>query len=159
MTISEQRLCEYQAELFERSKETCPCGSAYFVFRFMKSSLAKELDRFEEGGQYPSLEDALSELETSYPSLKAKKGTSYPRPVLRWMGYIYRALALRFRPDSGYLYERLEAERMLSLYDSFHTFDPDYCIDRLIELIQEEKPGEQDAYQVFYQIKKKRFQF
>ena len=41
---------------------------------------------------------------------------------------------------------------MLSLYDSFHTFSAEYCVDRLEEIIKVNLTEEKDDYKIFKQV-------
>ena len=149
MNAHEERMCELQADIFESSRDRFPCGSTFFVTRYMRSPIAKKLDRTEDEYNYISLEEAMSLLEDAYPSLKKESDKKLPGQVLRWMGYIYRCYGIRKRISSLRLYKVLKAEKLLSLYEAFHTLDPDECVDRIEEAIKENAPLKQSDYEVF----------
>ncbi len=50
-----------------------------------------------------------------------------------------RAYAIISRRPSSYVYKKMKFEELLPLYDSFHTFAPEYCVERLIEIAQEKE--------------------
>ena len=64
------------------------------------------------------------------------------------MGYIYRAWCIIKNKKSSEIYRVMKADRMLSLYDVYHTFSPEYCVDALEELIKEEEEPV-DSYEFF----------
>lgn len=43
----------------------------------------------------------------------------------------------------------INADKMFSLYDVFHTFDVEYCVDRLEELVKEQNDKKVDDYEIF----------
>jgi len=153
MNAHEQRLCEVQAEFFALSVGRFSCGSALFVSRFMYSDLAKQLDRIGDPYNFISPNTLLAGMEAAYPSLRNGHGQPIPENVMKWMGYIYRAWALIKQKDSSYIYKAIRAERMVSLYDSFHTFSPEYCVDRLEEIAREHEGPVSNDYEVFRQIR------
>ena len=153
MNDHEERMCELQAEAFESSESRFPCGSAKFAEHFMRSEVAKLLDDTQNEYNYLSVEEIFLNLERSYPSLSCKKGKKIPSPVMRWIGYVYRCYCIRKKKPSSWLYKEIKVEKMLSLYDSFHTFDPDYCVDRIEEIILVNHPRLQSDYEVYKAIR------
>ena len=153
MNAHEERMCELQAEVFESSLSRFPCGSAKFAELFMRSEVAKLLDDAQNEYNYLSEEEIFLRLEECYPSLSSKRGRKIPSPVMRWIGYIYRCYCIRKNRSSSWLYKKIKIEKMLSLYDSFHTFDPDDCVDRLEEIIMANRPNKQTDYEIFKAIR------
>ena len=153
MTPHEQRLCEAQAELFALSVQKFPCGSAFFVSRFMYSDSAKRLDKNDDPYNYVTADALLAAMEAAYPSLQEKRGEPIPEKVMKWMGYMYRAWNIIKRKGSPSIYKAIKAERMVSLYDSFHTFSPEYCVDQLEQLAQEGRGPVLSDYEVFRKIR------
>ena len=153
MNAHEERMCELQAEVFESSLCRFPCGSAKFVERFMRSGVAKFLDDTRNEYNYLFVEEIFSRLEKDYPSLSSEKGKKIPSQVMRWIGYIYRCYCIRKKRPSLWLYKRIKVEKMLSLYDSFHTFDPDDCVDRIEEIIVANSPNQLSDYEVYKAIR------
>lgn len=148
MNIHEQRMCEMQEELFSLSVDRYNCGSPFFIFKFMMSELAKELDDIDDPFNYISPNNAITILEKLYPSLLNTTAKKYPKKVIGWMGYIYRAWCIIKNKKSSDIYRVMKADRMLSLYDVYHTFSPEYCVDTLEELIKEDEEPI-DSYELF----------
>lgn len=155
MTTHEERMCELQADFFEQSKAHFPCSSAKFVERFMRSQVAKQLDNTHDDYNYLSVGEVFSSLEESYPSLKEGHGNQFPTHVLRWMGYIYRCFCIRKKRPSLLVYKKIKTDSLFALYDSFHTFDPDYCVDRIEEIILQREPTPKSDYEVYREIRLK----
>lgn len=156
MTIHEQLMCELQADVFEQSTNRFKCGSSFFVSKFMYSELAKELDDIDNPYNYSSAESILNALEKEYPSLNKEGDKKYSKESLRWLGYIYRAWSIIKHKHSSYLYKYTKAEQMFALYDSFHTFGVEYCVDKLEELANEIRPQpltDEEMYQLYKKIK------
>lgn len=151
MNKHEQRMCELQADLFELSSLYFSCGSAFFIARFMQSPPAKELDNFDDPYNFTSPNNILSYMKEKYPTLNNKRGKQYPISILRWMGYAYRAWGIITRKSSYRLYKNMKVEKLLSLYDSFHTFSIEYCVERLDEIAFEKKK-ELDDYEIYKRI-------
>lgn len=146
-------MCELQADLFALSSSRFSCGSSFFISRFMYSDLAKDLDNIDDPYNYISPNNMIDIMRKKYPSLNEKGGNKYPEQVLRWIGHIYRAYCIIKKQYSYKIYKLLKADKLLSLYDSFHTFSIDYCIERLDEIIQEEKPSnDENDYLIFKSI-------
>ena len=153
MNTHEQRMCELQGDLFELSSSRFSCGSSIFISRFMYSDLAKELDNIDDPYNFISPNNMISIMAEKYPSLNEKGGNKYPKEVLRWIGYIYRAYSIIKKQYSYKIYRLLKAEKLLPLYDSFHTFSPEYCVERLDEIIQQNNPSSiEDEYMIFKSI-------
>lgn len=152
MNIIEQRLCELQADIFESSFRRFNCSSSFFIARFMNSKYAKELDNVDDPYNYYSPNCVLDGLESSYPSIKEYQGEKYPLNVLRWIGYIYRAWSIIKNRSSSEIYKYIKAEKMYSLYDSFHTFGIDYCVDRLQGMVNEIIGQQKSDYEIFKEI-------
>ena len=151
MTSHQQRICELQADFFEFSKDAFKCSSSIFISRFMNSDIAKELDNVDDPYNFISPHNLISIMREQYESLSTIKGNQYPKQVLRWIGYIYRAWCIITHKKSTSIYKDCPADKLLSLYESFHTFDIEYCIYRLEEIINENKP-KIDDYQIFRKI-------
>lgn len=152
MTIHEQRMCEEQAIFFELSLKCFSCSSSYFVARFMNSDIASELDNIDDPYNFISPNNLITAMANKYPSLNEQEGIKASEKAIKWIGYIYRAYAIIKKTSSSKTYKDLKFEKMVSLYDSFHTFDPDYCVDRLEEIIKQAKPVVKTDYEIFKEI-------
>ena len=153
MNTHEERMCELQADIFELSADRFPCSSLFFISRYMRSDVAKQFDNIDDDYNYISIEEAFDSLEKAYPSLKKESDKKIPYPVLRWIGYIYRCYCIRKRKKSLWLYKELKTEKLLVLYEAFHTFDPDDCVDRIEEIILQNKPAKSSDYEIFRAIR------
>lgn len=153
MNVHEEMMCELQADVFEYSSTRFSCGGAKFAERFMRSEVAMLLDDPRNEYNYLSVEEIFLRLEKDYPSLAKEKGRKIPSPVMRWIGYIYRCYCIRKKKTSLWLYKEIKVGKMLSLYDSFHTFDPDYCVDRIEEIIVSNHPPLPNDYEVYKAIR------
>lgn len=152
MNVLEQKMCELQADIFEYSLRRFHCSSPFFVARFMNSKYAKDLDNIDDPYNYFSPNCILDGLEKDYPSLKTYQGNKYVPQVIRWIGYVYRSWSIIKKRDSSDIYKVFKAEKLYSLYDSFHTFGIEYCIDRLEELVSEEKGQQKSDYEIFKEV-------
>ena len=152
MNEHEQRMCELQACVFEHSIERFSCSSSFFIARFMNGANAKELDDIDNQYNYYSPNYILDALDSMYPSLNQKEGEKYSPSILRWIGYIYRAWSIISKRSSYDIYKYLKAEKLLSLYDSFHTFSAEYCVDRLEEIVNENKSQTKSDYEIFKEV-------
>jgi len=140
----EVRACEWQADLFERSISVFSCGSQYFLFRFLQSDIAFDVDSMNPLDPLPAVPEAFGSLLSQFPSLSGKKGPKADAKTMRYIGYLSRAYILKKKRTSSALLRDISTEKLVSLYDVYHTFDIDYAVERLDELIQEEKPRSSD---------------
>ena len=152
MNEHEQMMCELQADAFELSIEKFKCGSALFISRYMNSEIAKKLDKTNDPYNYLSPNALITTMATLYRSLNDSEGEKYPKKVMHWIGYIYRAYTLMTKNTSSNIYKVIKAEKMLGLYETYHTFSPEYCVERLKELINENTIA-LDDYEVYKQIR------
>lgn len=152
MNEYEQMMCELQAEFFELSVERFKCGSAFFISRYMNSEIAKKLDKTNDPYNYISPNTLITTMATLYRSLNDSEGEKYPKKVMHWIGYIYRAYTLMSKNTSSNIYKAIKAEKMLSLYETYHTFSPEYCVERLKELVNENAIV-LDDYEIYKQIR------
>lgn len=151
MTEREQMMCEIQGEFFELSNERLKCGSAYFIAKFMNSEIARELDQVENPYNFYSPNNLIISMKIFYPSLDNEKGAIYPKHLLKWIGEIYRAYALIKKESSSKIYKDVKAEMLVSLYDSFHTFSLEEAVNKIAEIVNENKEQKTDK-EIFYEI-------
>lgn len=127
------RLCELQADVFEKSS-SFTCGSKYFMFRFFQSEVAKRIDEAGPAIPLPSAQEAIESLLEEYPSLNERGGKKLSSPLLRWIGYVTRAYSSLTHCPSFRLLKEIPIEKLVSLYDVYHTFDVEYAVERLKEI-------------------------
>ena len=152
MNEHEQRMCELQASIFESSIKRFSCSSSFFIARFMNGVNAKELDDIDNHYNYYSPNYILDALNYLYPSLNQKNGDKYSPSVMRWIGYVYRAWSIIAKRSSYDIYKLLKAEKLLSLYDSFHTFGVEYCVERLEEIVNSSIIEAKNDYEIFKEV-------
>ena len=115
----------------------------------MHGKIAKQLDKDDPFG-FESAEVLAEEMKNVFPSLNDDVGEKYPKNVLHWIGYIYRAWNIVSHHSSSTLYKRCKADDLLGLDYVHHTYDPEYCVEEL-EKKYFGKQAKSD-YEVFRQI-------
>ena len=156
MNSHEQMMCEMQADFFALSIDAFICSSPFFIARFMNSELAKNLDNIDDPYNYISPHNSIKIMTDAFPSLNFKEGDKYPSEVMRWIGYVYRAWSIIKKKSSASIYKELKSSDLLPLYDSFHTFSVEYCVDRLEELVNERKGHQMSDYDIYKAVKENR---
>lgn len=125
-------LCEIQAELFEESVEKAGCSSEIFIRRFMNSHVVTELDSTAFLDDVKTKDNIFKEIiqeygESSYGSNKFNKDSLY------WIGYIYRYFSYTYELSSKRVYKIVKPKELNDLYLPYHTFDPKFAIERILE--------------------------
>ena len=156
MTDVEQMMCELQGELFELSIDNFSCSSDYFISKFMQSNLARNLDDVDNPYNFLSPHNCIAFLKNDYPSLSQKQGEQYPKYVLHWIGYVYRAISIIKKRTSIMIYRQLKTSELYSLYNSYHTMSIEYCVDRIEESLIEKYGKPKSHYEIFKSIYQKK---
>lgn len=123
-------LAEYQGKLFEKSEEM-KCSSPIFIRRFLHSDLLKDLDNnaFVSLDVNEGIQRILEQFgDSSYGKEK------YSKAALFWIGYMYRYIAYTREQETGFVMKLFEHKQMNSVYYSYHTQDPEWCIKSLLDL-------------------------
>ena len=138
-------LCNFQAELFQKSLTETECSSMIFIRRFMLSDLAKRMDK--DGFLFDAIDvtDALQELEEQFGASnygKEKFGTE----EIYWTGYIYRYWSYISQKSSKQIYQIIKPNELRKLYFPYHSLDPEMAIERIkeskgIDTVDEIKKG------------------
>lgn len=126
------KLCQFQAQLFQKSIEQMQCSSMIFIRRFMLSQLAKRMDK--EGFLFHAIDvtDAMHEIEIEFgPSTYGK--VKFGSEELYWTGYIYRYWAYITGLSSKQLYKIVKPDELRELYFPYHSLDPEQAIERIKE--------------------------
>ena len=127
-----RRLCDIQANLFERSITSLDTSSEIFVRRFMNSSIAKELDSGAFLDDTKTIEDIFNSLDEQYG--KSSYGSvKYHREVMYWSGYLYRHFCYCYEISSKQAYKFLPFKYVASTYEAYHTLDVSKAVERLLE--------------------------
>ncbi|MBQ9520155.1 MAG: hypothetical protein IJR67_01620 [Acholeplasmatales bacterium] len=132
LSYNELILCKLQAKIFELSVETTNYSSPIFIRRFMLSNFAKSFDNKSYLNQSNNLEDAFEELDDEYGISNYGK-TKYSKDEMFWIGYIYRAIAIRFNFSSKFVFKLFPANIIINYYPIYHTFDIVEAAERMIE--------------------------
>lgn len=125
-------LAGYQAKLFEKSYDL-NCSSPIFLRRFIHSDLSKALD--ENCSSLVSLDvnegidNIISQFgDSNYGKIK------YSKESLFWMGYLYRYISYTREESTSFIVSLFDHKLMNNVYYSFHTQDPEWCIQSLLEI-------------------------
>ena len=127
-----KRLCDIQADLFEKSVSALEMSSEVFVRRFMNSKIAIELDNKAFLDDSKTINDIFKELDlqygkTTYGSLK------YNKDIMYWAGYLYRYFCYTYDLSSKQAYKYLPLKYVASTFVSYHSLDVSQAIERLHE--------------------------
>lgn len=127
-----KRLCDFQAELFEKSISSLEMSSEIFVRRYMNSKVVRELDSgsFLEGNM--DVNDIYEELDKQY-GLSSYGSKKYHRDIMYWTGYLYRYFCYCYDVSSKQAYKLLPFKYIASTYEPYHSLDVSQAIERLLE--------------------------
>ncbi len=126
-----RRLAEFQGSLFEKSYEL-NCSSAIFLRRFLYSDLLEKLDKNNSALLSLNVKEGINDIvmqfgETNYGKEK------YDKNVLYWMGYLYRYISYTREESTKLVMKTINHCLLNSLYYSYHTQDPEWCVQSLLE--------------------------
>lgn len=125
-------LCEIQAELFEKSMLKVSCSSEVFIRRFMNSKIAVELDTSAFLDDTKTIENIFDEIENEYGKSSYGKN-KFNSESLYWIGYIYRYFSYTYELTSKQTYRIVKPSELNKVYLPYHTFDPKFAIERILE--------------------------
>ena len=125
-------LCEYQGKLFEKSYDL-ECSSAIFMRRFLHSNLLKKLDENNTSLLSLDADEGIRDIseqfgESDYGKIK------YSKSALFWIGYMYRYISYTREETTKFVMKLFGYKQMNELYFTYHTQDPERCIQNLLEL-------------------------
>lgn len=126
-------LADYQGELFEKSRVRFRCSSRIFMRRFLHSDILNMLDANHDFLVRFTVDEALDEIEAQFGVSNYGK-VQFPSESLYWMGYMYRYISYTRETATRLLFTWFDYEKMNELYYVYHTQDPEWCIDNLLEL-------------------------
>ena len=149
-------MCEMQAEFFSLANERFKCSSSFLIAKFMNSEIAKDLDNIDDAYNFVSPNNLVYKMSYEYPSLKKEGKNKYPNQVIYWIGYAYRAWCLLSKRNSYKIYKIIGADEMVSLYNAFHTFSIEYCVERFEEIAIERNGAPKTDYQIFKEVMQER---
>lgn len=125
-------LCEIQAELFKESNFKLNCSSEVFIRRFMNSKIAIELDTSAFLDDTKTIENIFEAIENEYGKSNYGKN-KFNSESLYWIGYIYRYFSYTYELTSKQVYKIVKPSELDKVYLPYHTFDPKFAIERILE--------------------------
>ena len=126
--------CDIQGRLFEHFGNE-GYDSKSFISEFMKSEVAKGLDRKYDRMQWAGEEYLFEEIVENCKLNKS--GVVWSNETLYWIGYKYRYWNFSRNASSREILKIASPELMKSSYLMFHTMDPEMAIDDLIQIGKE----------------------
>lgn len=125
-------LAEYQGKLFEKSTEL-DCSTGIFLRRFLHSDLLEKLDTNQPSLVSLDVNDGINSILEQFGNTDYGK-EKYSGSSMFWMGYMYRYISYTREIRTRFLMELLDYRQMNDIYYSFHTQDPEWCIQSLLEI-------------------------
>ena len=125
-------LAEYQGKLFEKSTEL-DCSTGIFLRRFLHSDLLEKLDTNQPSLVSLDVNDGINSILEQFGNTEYGK-EKYSGSSMFWMGYMYRYISYTREIRTRFLMELLDYRQMNDVYYSFHTQDPEWCIQSLLEI-------------------------
>jgi len=125
-------LAEFQGKLFEKSTGL-DCSSAVFIRRFLHSDLLKKLDSNNPSSVSLDLTEGMNSIlaqfgDTDYGQVK------YSGSAMFWIGYLYRYISYTRETPTRLIMKLFPYRQLNDLYYSYHTQDPEWCIQNLLDL-------------------------
>ena len=125
-------LAEFQGKLFEKSYDLS-CSSKIFIRRFLHSEQLKVMDLNNPAILSLDVDEAISNItkqfgDTDYGKIK------FSPSALFWMGYMYRYISYTREQPTPFVMKLFSCDQMNDTYYAFHTQDPEWCIQSLLEI-------------------------
>ncbi len=125
-------LAEYQGKLFEKFSEL-QCSTPIFLRRFLHSRLLELLDRNEPAALSLDVNEGMHSITEQFGKSDYGK-IKYAKSTLFWMGYLYRYISYTRETHTNLIMAWFPYQQMNDVYYTFHTQDPEWCIQNLLEL-------------------------
>lgn len=99
----------------------------------MKSTLVKELDRNESALVSLDVNEGIESIieeygESNYGKIKFSNNSMY------WIGYMYRYISYTRNERTEFLMKTFDYDLLNKVYYSFHTQDPEWVVQSLLEI-------------------------
>lgn len=133
MTNNGLLLCRMQAELFASFFSIGEYSPYVFIRRFMNSNLVLRFDHLVILGEISSNSVLIDELDKEYGSTDFGNPQVVDKEILYWVGYIYRYWAYVYDIPSCDMYKYVKPKLLIDRYYLYHSMDPQYTIERIIE--------------------------
>lgn len=125
-------LAEYQGKLFEKSNEL-NCSTGVYIRRFLHSHLLKRLDTNNPSSLSLDVTEGNNSILEQFGDSDYGK-VKYSKSSLFWMGYMYRYISYTREQSTKFIMKIFSYKQMNDVYYSFHTQDPEWCIQSLLEI-------------------------
>ena len=125
-------IAEYQGKLFEQSSEL-NCSTAIFIRRFLHSNLLKELDSNNTALLSLDVKEGIQSILEQFGDSDYGK-EKYSKSALFWIGYLYRYISYTRELPTKFVMKLFDYRQLNSLYYTFHTQNPEWCIQNLLEM-------------------------
>lgn len=125
-------LAEYQGKLFEKSNEL-KCSTAIYLRRFLHSDLLKKLDTNNPSSLSLDVTEGTNSILEQFGDSEYGK-VKYSKNSLFWMGYMYRYISYTREQNTKFIMQLFDYKQMNDVYFAFHTQDPEWCIQSLLEM-------------------------
>ena len=125
-------LAEYQGALFEKSNEL-NCSTAVYIRRFLHSDLLKKLDTNNPASLSMDVNEGVNSIIDQFRISDYGK-IKYSKSALFWMGYMYRYISYTRELSTKFVMKLFSYKQMNDVYFTFHTQDPEWCIQNLLEI-------------------------
>ncbi len=125
-------LAEYQGKLFENSSEW-NCSSAIYIRRFLHSDLLKKLDTDNPSALSLDVHEGNNSIMEQFGDINYGK-VKYSKSALFWIGYMYRYISYTREQPTKFVMQLFDHGQMNDVYYSFHTQDPEWCIQSLLDM-------------------------
>ena len=125
-------LAEYQGKLFEKSTDLS-CSSAVFIRRFLHSDFVKKMDLNDTTSLTLDVNEGIDSIQNQFGDSDYGK-IKYSKNAMFWIGYMYRYISYTREESTKFIMKLFDYRQMNDLYLSFHTQDPEWCIQSLLEI-------------------------
>lgn len=125
-------LAEYQGKIFEKSTEL-KCSSAIFLRRFLHSDFLKKMDMNDTAFLSLDVNEGINSVQNQFRESDYGK-IKYSKNAMFWMGYMYRYLSYTRETPTKLVMTLFPYKQLNDVYYSFHTQDPEWCIQSLLEM-------------------------
>ena len=125
-------LAEYQGKLFERSYGL-NCSSAIFIRRFLHSDLSKKLDNNNLSTLSLDVNEGMTSISNQFGNTDYGR-VKYSPNALFWIGYMYRYISYTREVSTKFVIKTFDHRQMNDLYYVYHTQDPEWCVQNMLEL-------------------------
>lgn len=125
-------LSDMQGKLFELSSDY-GYDSERFITVFMKSEIAKDLDKEYNHMQWAGKEYIMNRIEEELNEKLLKGGIIYDKEVLYWAGYLYRQWNFYTGEKSSEILKQANAKTIKKTYLNYHTMSVELVIQRFKE--------------------------